>query len=61
MKRSFVPTATLALTALALAACTTTAPVSDRGRALYDSGNYLAASDAWSDDICESMLASVGS
>ena len=51
MKRTFVSTAALSLTALALAACVTTAPRGDRGRAFYDAGNYLAAADAFTEDV----------
>jgi tetratricopeptide (TPR) repeat protein len=51
MKRISLPTAVLTLAGLALAACSTGVPSAERGRALYDTGNYLAASDAWSDDI----------
>jgi tetratricopeptide (TPR) repeat protein len=51
MNRRFLPTAALTLVALALAACSTGVPSGERARALYDTGNYLAASDAWSDDI----------
>jgi tetratricopeptide (TPR) repeat protein len=51
MKGSFVSTAALGLTSLALAACVTTVPRGEQGRMLYESGNYLAAADAFSDDI----------
>jgi tetratricopeptide (TPR) repeat protein len=51
MKRAFLSTAALALTGLALAACVTTAPRGEEGRIFYDSGNYLAAADAFSEDI----------
>lgn len=51
MKRAFVSTAALALTSLALAACVTAVSRGDEGRTLYESGNYLAAADAFTDDI----------
>src|SRR5688572_21609659 len=51
MKRTFVSTAALALTSLALTACVTSAPRGEQGRVFYDSGNYLAAADAFSEDI----------
>ena len=51
MNRTFVSTAALALTGLALSACAASAPRAADGRVFYDSGNYLAATDAFSDDI----------
>jgi tetratricopeptide (TPR) repeat protein len=52
MKPTFLPTAVLAVAGLALVACSTASvPLGEQARALYDSGNYLAASDTWSDDI----------
>jgi tetratricopeptide (TPR) repeat protein len=51
MNRTFVSTAALALTGLALSACAASAPRAADGRVFYDSGNYLAAMDAFSDDI----------
>lgn len=51
MKRAFVSTAALALTTLALAACVTGSPRGEQGRVFYDSGNYLAAADAFTDEI----------
>jgi tetratricopeptide (TPR) repeat protein len=51
MKRTFVSTAALALTSLALAACVTVTTRGEQGLAFYESGNYLAAADAFSDDI----------
>jgi tetratricopeptide (TPR) repeat protein len=51
MKRTFVSTAALALTSLALAACVTVGSRSEQGRTFYESGNYLAAADAFTDDI----------
>jgi tetratricopeptide (TPR) repeat protein len=51
MNRTVVSTAALALIGLVLSACAASAPRGDEGRAFYDSGNYLAATDAFSDDI----------
>ena len=51
MNRTFVSTAALALTGLVLSACATTAPHAEQGRVFYDSGNYLAAADAFTEDI----------
>jgi tetratricopeptide (TPR) repeat protein len=51
MKRTFVSTAALALTGLALAACLPMPPPGDQGRVFYESGNYLSAADAFSEDI----------
>jgi len=51
MKRTFVSTAALALTSLALAACVTGASRGEQGRTFYESGNYLAAADAFSDEL----------
>lgn len=51
MKRTFVSIAALALTGLTLAACVTGASRGERGRTFYESGNYLAAADAFTDDI----------
>jgi tetratricopeptide (TPR) repeat protein len=51
MKRSFVPTTALLLAVLAMAACTASVSRGENGRAFYESGNYLAAIDAFSDDI----------
>jgi len=46
-------TAALALTTLTLAACVTGSPRGEQGRVFYDSGNYLAAADAFSDEMVE--------
>jgi tetratricopeptide (TPR) repeat protein len=51
MNRAFVSTAAVALTGLALSACVASASRADEGRTFYESGNYLAATDAFSDDI----------
>jgi len=51
MKGTFVSIAALALTTLTLAGCVTTAAPGERGRTFYESGNYLAAADAFTDDI----------
>lgn len=51
MKRAFVSTVALSLTSLVLAACVTSSPRGEQGRVFYDSGNYLAAADAFTDDI----------
>jgi tetratricopeptide (TPR) repeat protein len=51
MNRRFVPTGVLALTGLAFSACVATAPRSDQGRIFYESGDYLAATDAFSEAI----------
>lgn len=51
MKGTFVSTAAFALTSLALAACVTGAPQGEQGRVFYESGNYLSAADAFSEDI----------
>jgi tetratricopeptide (TPR) repeat protein len=50
MKRTVVSTVALALTGLALSACASSV-ASEQGRAFYESGNYLAAADAFSDDL----------
>ena len=42
MKGTFVSTAALALTSLALTACGTGASRGEQGRTLYEAGNYLA-------------------
>lgn len=51
MNRRFVPTVVLALTGLAFSACVAGASRSDQGRMFYESGNYLAATDAFSEAI----------
>lgn len=51
MKRSFLSTVALALWGLSLGACVSSVPPGDQGRALYNGGNYLAAADAFADDI----------
>lgn len=51
MNGTFVSTAALALTGLALSACAASGLRSEQGRAFYDSGNYLSATDAFSDEI----------
>lgn len=51
MKRAFVSTATLALTSLILTGCAAAASRGEQGRVFYESGNYLAAADAFSGDI----------
>jgi regulator of sirC expression with transglutaminase-like and TPR domain len=51
MKRTFVSTAALALTGLGLAGCLIAPPAAEQGRIFYDSGNYLSAADAYTEDI----------
>jgi len=51
MNRTGVSTAALALAGLILSACAVTGPRATDGRVLYESGNYLAANDAFTDDI----------
>jgi tetratricopeptide (TPR) repeat protein len=51
MNRAALSSVTVALTSLVLAACTTSSPPRDRGVVLYQSGSYLAAADAFTDDI----------
>lgn len=51
MKRTFVSTAALSLTALGFAACVTSSPRGEEGRVAYEAGNYLAAADAFTENI----------
>ena len=51
MNRTGVSTAALALTALVLSACAVSGPRAADGHVFYESGNYLAATDAFTADI----------
>ena len=51
MNRNVLSSVALVLGALALAACVTSSPAQDRGTAAYNTGNYLSANDAFSEEI----------
>jgi tetratricopeptide (TPR) repeat protein len=51
MNRPIVSSAVLALASVALAACVTSTPARERGVVFYESGSYLAAADAFTEDI----------
>jgi tetratricopeptide (TPR) repeat protein len=51
MNRAALSTVAVALSSLLLGACVSIAPPEDRGLAFYDSGNYLFAADAFTDEI----------
>jgi tetratricopeptide (TPR) repeat protein len=53
MKRSVHTSVTVALGILALSACATAVPAGHEGQVMYNAGNYLAAADAFTDEIRE--------
>ena len=51
MKPTFVSTAAFALAGLVIAGCVTAPPSTEQGRIYYESGSYLSAADAFTEEI----------
>jgi tetratricopeptide (TPR) repeat protein len=51
MMRTYLSMAAIAVSTLALGACATSLPAGEQGQALYNTGNYLAAAEAFTEAV----------